>query len=171
MKTNDRKIIKSQENEIYNNQKLSKSNYNNNDHIDISSLNDEEIIVDYTNNHGLNNLKNKSLADFEKENGIYIENIKCLEKKIFKYFEKKCYSNINFNQKFDNKTNFYDQEIIGPHPEENENLSKIIEYKDDEGDNYLNILIYDEENLEHPSSKKDLEDNFFYYTSKVKFIK
>lgn len=144
---------------------LSISEYVSSDRTDLNQEEEETNVV-------FNPLyaKDSLMADSEKENGICIENINLLEKQIFEYFEKKAFNNFNDmdfkDLKLRNKSTKEESTNINTAYEENIKINK--EYDDQE--NYLNLLNYENESVDNPFSKKDLKENFFYYSNKVKFI-
>ncbi len=110
------------------------------------------------------------MADSEKENGIFIEDIKLLQKQIFEYFDKKGIYNINYTifLDLDSRDTLKDREKKISINNNEENIKITNEYEND--DNYFNSIIFDQESLDYPFSRKDLQENFFYYSNKVKIF-
>jgi len=101
--------------------------------------------------------------EFEFENGVLINNIILLERKILNYYLK-ILDNSNLNLKKEIFDNIADgNSSLTIYNNENYQELKILSY-DLECKKYLT---YDDENSEFPLSKEDLQENFFYFSNKV----
>lgn len=110
------------------------------------------------------------MAESEKENGIYIDDIKLLEKKIFEFFQKKAKLKI-YEEQPTNKDlrlkSSEDETRVSTQPYE-DLFDKFQENEEDKF--YLKNSIDGQESLDYPTCKKDLEENFFFYSSKVNYF-
>jgi len=147
-------------------QNLSIIEYDSTESIDTNYLKSKENDNNEINYSYFNN--DKIMANFEKENGIYIQKIKSLEKLIFEYYEKKgSYFKNNLNRhQMDLNINSSENEKFTNHIKFDENILYTIKVDEDK-ENYLNLIMNNQESPDIPLSKKDIEENFFYYSNKV----
>jgi hypothetical protein len=136
---------------------------------------DENINESFINHHQCNKNKQEDiLGESESENGIKIEKIKFLEKQIFDFYFQKTFLNKNFNFHSFNKRGYVSEQNIEDNILQNKEYKTIITdqiisiEKKEEEKSYLSSNIYeDQEILDFPLSKNDLEENFFFFSNKV----